>query len=263
VWDMGLGLVDRATVGPLCFALLACSGPSPESHHAAPGAGAGTGGTTLAEAGATAAGGSTTAAGGSTPLEGGGRSATPSAGAEGCSVPAPEGNLKLEGDLLISDAASLDAAQAYTEVTGTVRVATSFVGGVDLPNLTAVGGDLAAESEIISSPSPSIVESGVTRLRAANLRTIGGSLFVYLNFKLVELDLRSLSSAGYVFIDRNTILQMVRLDAYPTDLSFDAPLPDCLVPAFPNVLVTSPITASPPALVRPNAVTSSRIASEA
>jgi hypothetical protein len=215
---MGLGLVNRAALGPLLFALLACSGPSPESHQAAPGAG------------------------GLATLEVGGRPGTHSAGAEGCSVAAPEGNFKFEGDLLISDEASLHAAQAYTEVTGTVRVATSFVGVVELPNLTTVGGDFAAESAIITSPSATIVESSVTRLRAANLETIGGRLYVYLNFKLVELDLRSLSSAGDVFIDRNTILQMVRLDAYPTDLTFDAPLPDCLVPAFPNVLVTSPIT---------------------
>jgi hypothetical protein len=187
--------------------------------------------------GASSNGGSTStaAAGGSATQASGAGSSSEDGGASDCSVPAPHTTAIFYGDLLITDDASLATARAYTEVTGSVRVATSFAGVVELPSLTKVGGDLAVESTIITSPASAIIESNVTRLRARSLTSVSGSLWIYLNFKLVELDLRSLTSAGNVFIDRNTTLQMVRFDAYPTELSFDAPLPECLAPAFPNV----------------------------
>lgn len=160
--------------------------------------------------------------------------------AEPCQLPPSEGRTTFDGDLLIVDDASLAAARKYTDVTGMVRVDPAFVGNVDLPNLISVGSDLAAESAIVSSPAPAIVESHIKRLRAPRLTTVGGQLWIYLNFELTELDVRALTSAASVFIDRNTNLQMVRFDAYPADLSFDAPLADCLAPAFPKVLVTKP-----------------------
>ena len=143
--------------------------------------------------GAGGAGGSVTGGGGS-----GGSLAT-----GGCAPPAaPPGESIFTGDLSISSAADATAAQAYTEVTGTLYV---WNGAVDLPRLHKVGGDLsAASSQIVS-------------FRAPNLTTIGGQLYFYLNFSLLELDLRSLVSVGKrAWVYRNIVLVSLRLDAFTT-----------------------------------------------
>src|SRR6185436_10050324 len=106
------------------------------------------------------------------------------AGGGACAVEAPAGGTVFEGSITINNAADAVAAQAYTEITGSLVMGIAFTGAVDLPRLRAVGGDVYAEG------------GGMTNLRAPNLASIGNDLWIYLVTELVEVDLRSLVTVG-------------------------------------------------------------------
>jgi hypothetical protein len=139
-------------------------------------------------------------------VTGGGGVATGVAGSVatgGCAPPAaPAGGSVFTGDLSIYTTAEATAAQAYTEVTGTLLVGAA---AVDLPRLRKVGGDLYASS------------SSIVSFSAPNLTSVGGQLYFYLCSNLLELDLRSLQSVGQrAWVYRDIVLQSLRLDAFTT-----------------------------------------------
>ncbi len=128
-----------------------------------------------------------------------------------------------EGDLLVSDAASIAAAWSVTEITGNLELPTTAtdLSHVSLPNLRRVGGDLNAHA------------TAFERLHFPNLEEIGGRLYLDANLGLVRTDFRSLTRAGGVFVVRNLFLQTVGLGALREtgSLQFNSnPLVDCLGP---------------------------------
>jgi hypothetical protein len=134
--------------------------------------------------------------------------------------------------LLIDSAAAAVAAQDCTEATGSVIVSPSFVGTVDLPRLRKVGKDIRRDGA--AAPSDPNNPAQTTRVRLPNVTQIGGELWFYLDFKLVELDLRSVETiTGRAWIYRDTLIHTLRLDAlhqvgkdfYIADV---VRLPDCV-----------------------------------
>ena len=91
----------------------------------------------------------------------------------------------------------------------------TFVGTVELPRLRKVGKDVRRDG----APAPKNPNdpAQVTRLRLPNLTQIGGDLWFYLDFNLIELDLRSLETiGGRAWIYRDTLIDTLRLDALGT-----------------------------------------------
>jgi len=160
---------------------------------------------------------------------GGGAAGTGAAGGQGgggggaCAVEAPEGGTVFEGSIAINNAADAVAAQAYTEISGSLVIGLGFTGAVDLPRLRSVGGDVFAEG------------GNMTNLRAPNLTSIGNDLWVYLVSQLVEVDLRSLVTVGgRLWVYRNAKLATLRLDALrqvaeDVQIRDDSPLGACVV----------------------------------
>ena len=184
----------------------------------------------LADAGADLGAGGSVGTGGSIGTGGpSGRAARAAARRNGgavagpCVVEAPAGGTVFEGSITINSAADATAAQAYTDITGSLVIGVGFTGAVDLPRLRTVGGDVYAEG------------GGMTNLRAPNLASIGGDLWVYLVTKLVELDLRSLVTVGgRLWVYRNPKLATLRLDALrqvaeDVQIRDDSPLGACVV----------------------------------
>ena len=97
-------------------------------------------------------------------------------------------------DVLISNTASLAAAMNCVEVTGSLAMSLTFVGTVELPRLRKVGKDVRRDG----APAPKNPNdpAQVTRLRLPNLTQIGGDLWFYLDYNLIELDLRSVETSG-------------------------------------------------------------------
>ena len=140
-----------------------------------------------------------------------------------CAVAAPAGGTVFEGSVTINNAADAIAAQAYTEISGSLVMGIAFTGAVDLPRLRTVGGDVYAEG------------GGMTNLRAPNLTSIGNDLWIYLVTQLVEVDLRSLVTVGgRLWVYRNAKLATLRLDAVrevaeDVQIRDDTPLAACVV----------------------------------
>lgn len=126
-------------------------------------------------------------------------------------VPVPEGGQPC-AELLIDSAAAAAAAQSCTEVTGSLVVSPFFVGTIDLPRLTKVGGDVRRDGA--KAPSNPNDTGQTTRLRLPNVTQIGGDLWFYLDLNLVELDLRSVKRiGGRGWVYRDTLISTLRLDA--------------------------------------------------
>lgn len=124
-----------------------------------------------------------------------------------------------DGDYLITDAPSLQAAQGFATINGELRIRPR---GIDeltetaLPNLRVVEGSLVVES------------SQLTHVALPNLQAIGAELLIQLNTELVEVDLRQLQevTAG-IAINNVPQLARLRLDALTTVgavVQLDAPL---------------------------------------
>ena len=136
-------------------------------------------------------------------------------------------------DVLISNTASLAAAMDCVEVTGSLAMSLTFVGTVELPRLRKVGKDVRRDG----APAPKNPNdpAQVTRLRLPNLTQIGGDLWFYLDYNLIELDLRSLETiGGRAWIYRDTLIETLRLDALRTvgadfNIADVFRLPDCVV----------------------------------
>jgi hypothetical protein len=177
-------------------------------------------GGSLADAGTDLGAGGSVGTGGA-----GGSIGTGGAGAGGgpCTVEAPAGGTVFEGSITINNAADATAAQAYTGITGSLVMGVGFAGAVDLPRLRTVGGDVFAEG------------GGLTNLRAPNLTSIGNDLWIYLVTTLVEVDLRSVVTAGgRLWVYRNPKLATLRLDALrqvaeDVQIRDDTPLAACVV----------------------------------
>jgi hypothetical protein len=162
--------------------------------------------------------------GGAVGAGGAGGSGGSSGGSDGaCAVEAPPGGTVFEGSVTINSAADATAAQAYTEIKGSLTMGAGFTGVVDLPRLRTVGGDVYAEG------------GGTTNLRAPNLTSIGNDLWIYLVTQLVEVDLRSLVTVGgRLWVYRNPKLAILRLDALrqvaeDVQIRDDTPLGACVV----------------------------------
>ncbi len=153
----------------------------------------------------------------------GGAGGNGGAGGGPCIVEAPAGGTVFEGSITINNAADATAAQAYSDITGSLVIGIAFAGVVDLPRLRTVGGDVFAEG------------GGITNLRAPNLTSIGEDLWIYLVTALVEVDLRSLVTVGgRLWVYRNPKLATLRLDALrqvaeDVQIRDDSPLGACVV----------------------------------
>jgi hypothetical protein len=113
---------------------------------------------------------------------------------------------------LIDSAAAALAAQDCTEVTGSVTVSPFFVGTVELPRLRKVGKDVRRDGA--AAPTDASNPAQTTRVRLPNVTQIGGDLWFYLDFNLVELDLRSVETiSGRAWVYRDTLIHTLRLDA--------------------------------------------------
>ncbi len=139
-------------------------------------------------------------------------------------APEPVGTRVHEGDLVLSDAASVAAAWSVKEITGDLRFSTSAsdLADVSLPNLQRLGGDFNAET------------TPFVRMHFPNLEEIGGELFLSANLALERTDFRSLTRAGYVYFVRNLKLKTVGMGAlreadFAGFFSGD-PIVDCLGP---------------------------------
>jgi len=137
------------------------------------------------------------------------------------------------GDIVIVNAADATTARDCTEATGGVTISPLFVGTVDLPRLRKVAKDVRRDGA--NAPAMAGDPAMTTRVLLPNVTEIGGDLWFYLDFNLVELDLRSLQTvAGRSWIYRDTmihtlrldVLQHVGLDFYIADVF---QLPDCVV----------------------------------
>jgi hypothetical protein len=118
-------------------------------------------------------------------------------------------------DILIDTAAAVIAAQDCTEATGGVTIFPSFVGTVDLPRLRRVGKDVRRDGA--PKPANAADPAQTTRVRLPNVTAIDGDLWFYLDFNLVELDLRSVETiAGRAWVYRDTVIDTLRLDALHT-----------------------------------------------
>jgi hypothetical protein len=154
---------------------------------------------------------------------GGAAGAAGSGSGGGCGVEAPAGGTVFEGSITINNAADVTAAQAHSEIKGSLAIGAAFTGAVDLPRLRTVGGDVYAEG------------GGMTNLRAPNLTSIGNDLWIYLVTELVEVDLRSLVTVGgRLWVYRNPKLATLRLDdlsqvAEDVQIRDDSPLGACVV----------------------------------
>jgi hypothetical protein len=118
-----------------------------------------------------------------------------------------------DGDLLIASSGDAEAASAWSELTGTLRIAPSYQGVLYLPNLVRVGGDVFLEGNAVAGMDES-TWALITELRLPNLESIGGQLYVYLTAQLVETDFRNLETVGYrVYYMRNLALRRIGLDS--------------------------------------------------
>jgi hypothetical protein len=156
------------------------------------------------------------ACGGSEEDDGGGQDCVPLAPAQG---------RVFEGDLLLLTPSDVEAAQQYSEITGSLQVqATSEPLDVELPQLRRVGGGLSADSTTLR------------RFAAPRLESVGSQLWFYLN-DVVEIDLRNLTTVGaQVSIHRNLALRALQLDALVSAgesggllLNRNLQLPDCFL----------------------------------
>jgi hypothetical protein len=115
-------------------------------------------------------------------------------------------------DILIDSAAAAIAAQDCTEATGSVAIYPFFTGAVDLPRLRKVGKDVRRDGA--PKPANAADPAQTTRIHLPNLTEIGGDLWFYLDFNLVELDLRSVETiAGRAWVYRDTLIDTLHLEA--------------------------------------------------
>lgn len=146
-------------------------------------------------------------------------------------VAVPPGG-KVCADLLIETAADATAAEECTEVTGGVTISPFFKGTVDLPRLRKVGKDVRRDGA--NAPTTTGDPAQTTHVLLPNCTEIGGDLWFYLDFNLVELDLRSVRTiAGRAWVYRDTMIHTLRLDALQSvGMDFyigdDFQLPDCV-----------------------------------
>src|SRR5688500_18270829 len=133
---------------------------------------------------------------------GGSESGEDNAGAQHCVPLAPAHGTVFEWDVLLVTPADVEAAQQYSEITGSLQVqATMEPMDVELPQLRRLGGELSAGS------------TKLRRFAAPRLESVGSHLWFYLN-DLVEIDLRNLTTVGArVTIHRNLALRVLQLDA--------------------------------------------------
>jgi hypothetical protein len=154
-----------------------------------------------------------------------GESSTAGTGGGDCMALAPAQGLVLDGDARITTAADVEALREFSEITGSLEVATSEPLDVGLPQLRHVGGDLRAES------------TKLRRFSAPRLESLDGVIWFYLNHEMIELDLRNLSQVGTrVFIHRNLGLRALQLEALVNvdgmegvEISGNLALPDCFL----------------------------------
>ena len=146
-------------------------------------------------------------------------------GGQDCVPLAPARGQVFEGDLFLLTPADVEAAQQYSEITGSLEVqATSEPLDVELPQLRRLGGELSADS------------TKLRRFAAPRLESVGSQLWFYLN-DMVELDLRNLTTVGaQVTIHRNLALRVLQLDALVSAgedgnmlLNRNLQLPDCFL----------------------------------
>jgi hypothetical protein len=156
---------------------------------------------------------------------GGGDNGEDDAGARQCAPLAPARGQVFEGDVFLVTPADVEAAQQYSEITGSLQVqATSEPLDVELPQLQRLGGELSADSTTLR------------RFAAPRLESVGGQLWFYLN-AVVEIDLRNLTTVGArVTIHRNLALRALQLDALVSAgddgnmlLNRNLQLPDCFL----------------------------------
>jgi hypothetical protein len=102
----------------------------------------------------------------------------------------------------------LEAANAFSEITGSLRLAARSLDGVtevDLVNLRSLGGDLLAQG------------TPLVRLALPNLSELAGELNLQANAELSEVDLRGLQTLGAgLTITDNPQLARARLDSLTT-----------------------------------------------
>jgi hypothetical protein len=205
------GACCRLITVVLCFS--ACGGSEEEDNAVGTG-GSATGGSATggSSAGATASGGGT-----------GGEITTGGSSGGDCIALTPVQGQVFEGDVFLVTPADVEAAQQYSEITGSLQVHAILEPlDVELPRLRRLGGDLRAES---------------TRLRrflAPRLEGLDGQLWFYLSRDLVEVDFRNLAEVGAnVFIHRNLTLRLLQLDALVSadgiEISGNPELPDCFL----------------------------------
>jgi hypothetical protein len=156
----------------------------------------------------------------------GGSEEEDNAGGQNCVPLAPARGQVFEGDLFLLSPTDVDAAQQYSEITGSLQLqATSEPLDVELPQLRRLGGGLSADS------------TKLRRFVAPRLESVGSQLWFYLNHDLVEIDLRNLTTVGaQVSIHRNLGLRVLQLDALVSAgeggsllLNRNLQLPDCFL----------------------------------
>jgi hypothetical protein len=209
------------SIAAFCALAIVLASACGDSASTGPANGAGTGGAAgsggPAGNGGSAGSGGSAGVGGSTGGDGaaGDSSSAGSGASASCpdEPPAPVAGDVLEGDLLIATPGDAESASSWSEITGTLRIASSYPGVLDLPNLVRVGGDVFLEGNAVAGMDES-TWAQITELRLPNLASIGGQLYVYLTAKLVETDFRSLESVGYrVYYMRNLALRRIGLDS--------------------------------------------------
>lgn len=232
LWNVTYGRVAAVLVGATLA--LACGG----QHQLNPGPGSGSGGAP-GSGGAAGSGGTPGSGGGPAATGGtgdggnwGGANGSGGAGGGDCApVPVPSGG-KVCADILIDSAAAATAAADCIEATGGLTISPTFTGTVELPRLRKVGKDVRRDGA--PKPTNASDPAQTTRVRLPNVTEIGGDLWFYLDFNLVELDLRSVVTiGGRAWVYRDTLIRTLRLDALHTvgqDLYIGDvfALPDCV-----------------------------------
>lgn len=133
-----------------------------------------------------------------------------------------------EGDVVLVGSESRDAAEGYTEITGSLTIAVDDA--IALPNLQRVGGDL------------NVYGMATTSIRLPFLRSVGGTVWVDSIQSLEQLDLRGLERVeGRFWIHRNSVLWDLRLDALrdvgeDVQLSGHPRIPECFAEAIAGQL---------------------------
>jgi hypothetical protein len=114
---------------------------------------------------------------------------------------------------VLTDAASVSAAEGLTEITGGLSTSSRLVDeltGISLPDLQAIGGSVMLDS------------TSIVDLALPNLARIGGSVSIRFNARLVEVDLRRLAAVdGTLSVIGNPTLSRLRLDSLESVLSLE------------------------------------------